>query len=124
MGIVADAMRKAERKAGERLERDSIEAVMEDAHDTFRFTKSSSYGQRAHAYIDAYGIESVRTKDGTAVLSVVEDLIGRAIALGAAEPSLAGRVEELEGRLVDCGDVFERMEGLCREAKEACRAEP
>ena len=51
--------------------------------------------ERAHAYINAYRVQSVRTEDSTAVMSVVQDLCRRAYELGGGNAELDGAKEDV-----------------------------
>lgn len=85
MGIIADKLRE---QLALRDAPDSWERIMEDVHDVFHYTTEASYGQRAHAYINAYHVESVRTEDGTATMSAVQDMCRRSYELGGGKGEL------------------------------------
>lgn len=108
MGIIADKLREQLAMANAP---DSWERIMEDVHDVFRFTTEASYGQRAHAYINAYHVQSVRTEDGTAVMSVVQDLCRRAYELGGGTAELDGAKEDVAAlvgilrKLAECAET-------------------
>lgn len=108
MGIIADKLRE---QLAYTNAPDSWERIMEDVHDVFHYTTEASYGQRAHAYINAYGVESVRTEDGTATMSAVQDMCRRAYELGGGSADLEraeGDISALVGvlrKLAECADA-------------------
>ena len=126
MGLVADRMREAAAKADKRLTRDTLDGILEDAHDVFCFSETASYQQRAHSYIALYGVERPKCAENTAVMACVYDLIARTRDLcggDAAQKALAerdARIEELEGRLASARKALTEMAGLCEHAADAC----
>ncbi len=62
---------------------DTLESILDDADEVFRYERDNRPQDRAHAYLADHGVN--RGFNDTAMLCVVNDLVRRAHALGLSE---------------------------------------
>lgn len=84
---------------------DTIQDVLRDAEDVFRFVEGSTHQARAHEYISRRDVQ--REPGDTATLCAVRHMVRRAATVDAPTPS-----EEAAASLADCASYLLR---------EACR---
>ena len=74
---------------------DTIQDVLRDADDVFRFVEGSTHQARAHEYISRRDVQ--REPGDTATLCAVRDMISRASRCECAQPSDEARDALLDG---------------------------
>lgn len=84
---------------------DTIERVLEDAEEVFRYVEGETHQDRAHRYIERNSVQ--REPGDTATLCAVRHMVRRAATVDAPTPS-----EEAAASLADCASYLLR---------EACR---
>lgn len=84
---------------------DTIERVLGDAEEVFRYVEGETHQDRAHRYIERNSVQ--REPGDTATLCAVRHMVRRAATVDAPTPS-----EEAAASLADCASYLLR---------EACR---
>ena len=80
---------------------DTIERVLEDAEEVFRYVEGETHQDRAHRYIERNSVQ--REPGDTATLCAVRHMVRRAATVDAPTPS-----EAAAASLADCASYLLR----------------